>query len=115
MIELHEMMRLHVPLAAQAYERPHDAPPEPALTDDPDAVANDDPAMVLVVDDDAAVRHVLSTVLCEEGYAVRQAGSAQQALELLRASGDVPTVLSDLKMPEHDGIWLLDQVLVQSG
>ena len=42
---------------------------------------------------------------------MRAAASAEQALELLRASGDVPTVLSDLKMPGHDGIWLLDQIL----
>ena len=102
MIELHEMMRLHVPLAAQAYERPHDAPPEPALTDDPNAVANDDPAMVLVVDDDAAVRHVLSTVLCEEGYAVRQAGSAQQALELLTGFGDTEIAVECLKRGAAD-------------
>ena len=112
MIELHEMMRLHLPLAAQVYERPQPAPdPDPAQKDDPDLAANDEPATVLVVDDDQAVRHVLCTVLSEEGYRVRQAASAQQALELLRASGEVPTVLSDLKMPDHDGIWLLDQVL----
>ena len=47
MIELHEMMRLHLPLAAQVYERPQPAPdPDPAQKDDPDLAANDDPATV---------------------------------------------------------------------
>ncbi|MGZ6143814.1 MAG: HD domain-containing phosphohydrolase, partial [Myxococcales bacterium] len=65
---------------------------------------------VLVVDDDRAVREVLSAVLREEGYGVRQADGAEAALQLLRGD-DLPLLLCDLKMPEHDGTWLLDQVL----
>ena len=111
MLDLLEMLRLHVPLATQAYERPPARQPEVAQTDDSEQITGDEPSTVLVVDDDPSVRHVISTVLREEGYSVRAAASADQALELLRASGDVPTVLSDLKMPGHDGIWLLDQIL----
>ncbi|HYR19940.1 MAG TPA: HD domain-containing phosphohydrolase [Myxococcales bacterium] len=111
MIDLREMLRLHVPLAVQAYEQPPAQQPERQPADDPEQISRDEPSTILVVDDDPAVRHVISTVLREEGYTVRAAASADQALELLRASGDVPTVLSDLKMPGHDGIWLLDQVL----
>src|SRR6266446_3654253 len=111
MLDLREMLQLHVPLAVQAYERPpaqqHERPP----ADDSEQLPSDEPSTILVVDDDPSVRHVIATVLREEGYAVRAAASADQALELLRSSGDVPTVLSDLKMPGHDGIWLLDQVL----
>ena len=111
MLELREMLSLHLPLATQAYERPSVPSPERPQADDPEQLSGDEPSTVLVVDDDPSVRHVISTVLREEGYSVRAAASADQALELLRASGDVPTVLSDLKMPGHDGIWLLDQVL----
>jgi len=69
-------------------------------------------AAVLVVDDDPAVREVLTAILREEGYAVTQAPSAQLALDALSAiTGRMPIVLSDLKMPDHDGQWLLDQVL----
>src|SRR3954471_15339257 len=68
------------------------------------------PPTVLVVDDDRAVREVLSAVLREEGYAVRQAEGAEAALQMLRGD-DLPLVLCDMKMPEHDGVWLLDQVL----
>src|SRR5689334_16930825 len=68
------------------------------------------PPTVLVVDDDRAVRDVLSAVLREEGYPVRQGVSAEAALQRLHG-GDLPLVLCDVKMPEHDGFWLLDQVL----
>jgi putative nucleotidyltransferase with HDIG domain len=68
------------------------------------------PPTVLVVDDDKPVRDVLSAVLKEEGYGVRQAESADAALELLRGE-DLPLILCDMKMPEHDGLWLLDQVV----
>src|SRR3954471_7732519 len=68
------------------------------------------PPTVLVVDDDRAVREVLCAVLREEGYPVRQAPGAEAALEMLRGD-DLPLVLCDLKMPEHDGLWLLDRVL----
>ncbi|HWE23799.1 MAG TPA: HD domain-containing phosphohydrolase [Myxococcales bacterium] len=106
------MLHLHLPVAAQAYERPAAAArPKQADNDDGEQPLTDEQSTILVVDDDASVRHVISSVLREEGYGVRVAASAEQALELLRASGEVPTVLSDLKMPGHDGIWLLDQIL----
>src|SRR5205823_8209169 len=57
-----------------------------------------------------AVREVLSAVLKEEGYPVRQAEGADAALQMLRGD-DLPLVLCDVKMPEHDGLWLLDHVL----
>src|SRR3954470_11179940 len=68
------------------------------------------PPTVLVVDDDRAVREVLCAVLREEGYSVRQASSAEAALQMLRGD-DLPLILCDMKMPEHDGLWLLDQVV----
>ena len=112
MLDLREMLRLHLPFAVQAFERPAASThPEQARHDETEQSAGEEQSTILVVDDDPSVRHVISSVLREEGYTVRAAASAEQALELLRASGDVPTVLSDLKMPGHDGIWLLDQIL----
>src|SRR5256885_16204639 len=72
--------------------------------------ARPQPPTVLVVDDDRAVRDVLAAVLREEGYPVRQAESAEAALQMLRGD-DLPLILCDMKMPVHDGLWLLDQVL----
>src|SRR5512140_1082433 len=99
MLGIEDMLRLG--------NQPLDTPAE--LTPvEKDAAAQ--PPTVLVVDDDRAVREVLSAVLREEGYGVRQADSAEAALQLLRGD-DLPLLLCDLKMPEHDGTWLLDQVL----
>src|SRR5438270_8666413 len=100
MLEIKEMLRLG--------SQPLDTPAElsPVDTD----VAPGRPPTVLVVDDDRAVRDVLSAVLREEGYPVRQASSADAALQLLRGD-DLPLVLCDMKMPERDGLWLLEEVL----
>ncbi|MDR0966595.1 MAG: response regulator [Myxococcales bacterium] len=62
---------------------------------------------ILIVDDDASVREVLSVLLSEEGYRCICAPDAPTALALLPQG--IQLVISDLKMPEHDGIWLLDR------
>ena len=89
MLELDDMLRLG--------SQPLDTPAElaPVETDG----APSQPPTVLVVDDDRAVREVLSAVLKEEGYPVRQAAGADAALEMLRGD-DLPLVLCDMKMPE---------------
>lgn len=63
---------------------------------------------ILIVDDDLAVREVLSVLLSEEGYACTCAPDALTALSLLPQGFQL--VISDLKMPEHDGLWLLDRI-----
>jgi two-component system response regulator AtoC len=63
---------------------------------------------VLVVDDEETLRHMLSLLLDKNGFAVTVAASAQEALERLRA-GDIRLALSDVRMPQHDGQWLLEQ------
>jgi two-component system response regulator AtoC len=63
---------------------------------------------VLVVDDEPAIRQVLSAAIRKAGYAVESAGSAGEALAALdKAPYDV--VLSDVFMPVTDGIELLKQ------
>jgi response regulator RpfG family c-di-GMP phosphodiesterase len=63
----------------------------------------------LVVDDEFHVRNVLARVLESQGYAVRQAGSAREAIaELARQPADL--VLSDIQMPGMDGVALLAEV-----
>ena len=60
-------------------------------------------ATVLVVDDDAVTRTVVSTVLkLEEDYHVLEAEDGRQALELAREARPGLVVL-DLSMPELDG------------
>lgn len=66
-------------------------------------------ARVLVVDDDAGVRGVLEAILREEGYDVACEEDAESALASLPDFAP-ELVLSDMKMPGHDGLWLLDQL-----
>jgi two-component system response regulator AtoC len=63
---------------------------------------------VLVVDDEPAIRQVLSAAISKAGYPVDAAGSAAEALAKLDA-GPYDVVLSDVFMPVTDGIELLRQ------
>ncbi len=64
---------------------------------------------VLVVDDHPDARELLSLVLAQAGAEVLTAGSAGEALEAFaRARPDV--LLSDIGMPEEDGLTLLARV-----
>lgn len=62
------------------------------------------PAMstVLVVDDDAGIRHLASLVLGLDGNTVCTAGDGMEALELL-CHERVDLIIMDLKMPNMDG------------
>jgi len=68
-----------------------------------------DPTQILVVDDDDAVREAIAALLQEEGYTCERASGAQTALDSLRAA-EHPLVISDMRMPVHDGMWLLDRI-----
>ena len=63
-------------------------------------------AKVLVVDDDAAIRRLLSRTLDRAGYAVVEAGDARAALAAL-AIDKPDLVLLDLGLPDRDGLELL--------
>jgi two-component system nitrogen regulation response regulator NtrX len=64
---------------------------------------------VLIVDDDAGVRTVLSRILTGAGYSVQEASDAFQALDRLDANPP-DAVLLDIKMPGMDGLGLLDNL-----
>jgi response regulator RpfG family c-di-GMP phosphodiesterase len=68
-------------------------------------------ARCLVVDDDATVRQALARVIELQGLASLQAASGAQALELLRAEGEIPICISDIYMPEMDGVTFLREAL----
>ncbi len=61
---------------------------------------------VLVVDDEKNIRRTLRMVLESEGYAVAEAESAEQALEILGAE-PVDLGLFDIRLPGMDGLALL--------
>ena len=61
---------------------------------------------ILVVDDDPGHRAALSKTLAKEGYGVHAVGSGAAALEFIRQEF-VNLILTDLKMPQMDGVQLL--------
>jgi DNA-binding NtrC family response regulator len=61
---------------------------------------------VLVVDDKASMRDMLSMALSAKGMEVQQAPDGQKALEMATAT-DYDAIISDLKMPKLDGLGLL--------
>jgi len=63
--------------------------------------AADEP-LVLTVDDDDAMRLLLSEALLQSGYRIIEADSGQRALEQVRAHGP-DLVLMDVEMPGMDG------------
>lgn len=64
---------------------------------------------ILVVDDEPKMRRLLEIMLMQKDYDVFHAGDGQQAFELLsQRSADL--VITDLRMPNLDGIGLLRQL-----
>src|SRR5207244_8024569 len=60
--------------------------------------------LVLVVEDQAAVRDLVSRVLTRHGYKVLEASNGVEALQLVeQAKGTIQLVVSDLVMPTLDG------------
>ena len=65
----------------------------------------------LIVDDDAQVRHVLARVISTHGLATIEASSGTDALSVLEREGEVPVCISDIYMPEMDGVTFLREVV----
>ena len=61
---------------------------------------------ILLVDDEEGIRKVLSIALSDMGYHVRTAENGVEALRIFKEERP-PIVLTDIKMPEMDGIELL--------
>jgi two-component system response regulator AtoC len=61
---------------------------------------------ILVVDDDESMRHMLTLILKREGYEVQAVGKGIEALKFAE-SESFDFILSDVVMPEMDGLTLL--------
>ncbi|HEX9006023.1 MAG TPA: sigma-54 dependent transcriptional regulator, partial [Bacteroidota bacterium] len=68
-----------------------------------------DPVKILLVDDEAPSREALTLLLKNAGYAITGVGSGHEAFELL-ASGPFDIVITDLFLPDLNGIDILKQV-----
>jgi putative nucleotidyltransferase with HDIG domain len=64
---------------------------------------------ILIVDDEEAIREIVSSMLTAAHYKCSQAGSGLQALALLESGEEFELMLSDLMMADLDGIGLLER------
>lgn len=67
------------------------------------------PMRILVIEDDPANRAVLKRMLVRAGHSVLEAGTGAQAVEVFE-SGAPDCVLSDIRLPDTDGVELLKQL-----
>lgn len=64
---------------------------------------------ILVVDDETPIRELMLEILNGDGYAVETVGSGRAALSRLREDEDFVVLLTDIMMPEMDGITLIHE------
>lgn len=65
---------------------------------------------IVVVDDDDLVRDVVRSILIREGYHIILAKSGDKAIDIVK-HGNVNLVITDLRMPDADGMEVLKQAL----
>jgi PAS domain S-box-containing protein len=84
----------------------------------PSGVMDLDGVRVLLIDDEAEAREILSTALRHHGATILEASSAQAALDVLDtaiAADALPDVIvSDIGLPEEDGYQLMAQLASRS-
>jgi DNA-binding NtrC family response regulator len=66
-------------------------------------------ATILVVDDEDGVRRLLTHWITSLGYTAKSAGDAATAVDLLNST-QVHVAVCDIRMPGHDGVWLIDHI-----
>jgi len=64
---------------------------------------------ILIVDDEILIRDSLARLLSPD-YTIYQASNGREAMQMLRENKGIELVLSDMKMPEMDGIELLEKI-----
>lgn len=89
--------------------RSNPAMPQADGAEDPAHAGKRRTARVLVVDDEAPVRSMISATLVRQGYEVHQANSGSQAMDLL-GKGLIDLVLTDIVMQDGNGIALLERI-----
>jgi CheY-like chemotaxis protein len=60
--------------------------------------------LVLLVDDDAAIRQIARRVLEQDGYDITEASSGPEAIALLSSGASLDLLMADLDMPALGGV-----------
>ncbi|MEJ5365043.1 MAG: PAS domain S-box protein [Desulfosoma sp.] len=65
---------------------------------------------ILVVEDEEALRSMIEEVLAGSGYGILTASTGVEALDILRRAPDVDLVITDVVMPEMNGVTLSREI-----
>lgn len=71
-------------------------------------------ARILLVDDDESARDVLQHALAGDGHDVVVAGDGREAIALAASTATIDLLISDISMPEVDGISLTENLLANT-
>lgn len=67
-------------------------------------------APILVIEDEEDIRQMICDILEEDGYSTFQASNGNEGLLLLRKTPEVRIIITDLLMPEKEGITLISEL-----
>jgi putative two-component system response regulator len=67
-------------------------------------------ANCLIVDDEPSVRRSLMRMLQAQGFHCLEACTGREGLQVLDRTGEIPLIISDMRMPELDGMGFLEAV-----
>lgn len=70
-------------------------------------------ATILIIDDEEKLRQLLARIIELEGYSVLQAANARQGWQLLAQEPDIQLVITDVKLPDENGIRILEKIRQQ--
>jgi len=65
---------------------------------------------ILVVDDEARMRKLVSDFLVREGFEVLEAGDGEKAMDIFYSNKDIALVILDVMMPKMDGWQVLREM-----
>jgi two-component system nitrogen regulation response regulator NtrX len=66
---------------------------------------------ILVVDDEASVRRSIRKLLERVGFEIAEAASGKTALDMIATDSAIEAVVSDVLMPEIDGVDFYDRLV----
>lgn len=65
---------------------------------------------ILIVDDEEEIRSFLKEYFEGQGFVCTEASNGREALDIFRAQSNIPVIVSDIRMPEMDGMTLLEEL-----
>lgn len=72
-------------------------------------------AHVLVVDDSSTMREIVTSFLSKNGFEVAVATDGRDGLEQLRNDPSIKLVVSDVNMPNMDGLTMAEKIRTDQG